>query len=73
MSDWYVIRVPGLYAVDPVGENRSFGTLFDRALVDRRVGKQLIIEASENRRTTVHQVRGRTILEAKTFEDGASS
>jgi putative alpha-1,2-mannosidase len=72
MSEWHVIRAPGFYAVDPVGGNRVFGKLFNRAVVDRGVGKQLIIEARENRRTTVHQVC-KHIFEAKSFEDGVSS
>ena len=67
MLYWCLISAPGSYAVDPVGGNHVFGTLFAQAVVDFRNAKQSITEASENRRTTKRQVRRRTYLQSKDF------
>ncbi|HYY72343.1 MAG TPA: GH92 family glycosyl hydrolase [Candidatus Bathyarchaeia archaeon] len=46
MSAWYVISALGFYAVDPVSGNYVFGApLFERAMVQLRNGKSLVIEA----------------------------
>jgi predicted alpha-1,2-mannosidase len=53
MSAWYIMSALGLYAVDPVSGNYVFGSpLFDRAAVQLRGGKQLIVETVGNRPDT---------------------
>ena len=49
MSAWYVMSSLGFYAVDPVSGNYVFGTpLFERAEVEVRPGKKLVVEAKRN-------------------------